>query len=106
MRAIVDKSRGVLPEAARNLFPHVDEIAVTDEHPSNLAAEAAIHASLEGTNGLVMHVLCDVHKASAVAEKTLSGLVEPVISGCIQVALAMRVGQYGAFAPFVVALSA
>lgn len=79
-----------LPAAVRSVFPHVDVVSTTDEHASNVAAELnMIDALPDGSAGGIMHLLCDVHKASAIAKKSL-GLDEPTITGCIKVAMSVR----------------
>eukprot|EP00971_Amphidinium_carterae_P339872 6477916-Amphidinium_carterae.2 len=85
VRALVDLSmHDLLPRAARELFPQVIELSCTDEHGSNMVCERSRQCDVQG-EGVILHTVCDVHKASALA-KGLFSLQPELISGVIHTA--------------------
>ena len=62
----------------------------TDECSANMLAERLLaFGETPFLPGRTLHVLCDVHKTSAVAKRTLN-LREDLITGCLKVALTAR----------------
>lgn len=89
MHSVLVDARRCIPDALTSLFPAIDTVSNSDEHASNVAAEHLYIDSMAGTSESVLHVLCDVHKTSTVAEKATM-LDSATVTGCLQVALACR----------------
>lgn len=89
----------LLPFSPGQVFRQEDTIITTDEHASNKKAELYIQEDARAVNekASFLHVICDVHKCSGVAKKTLA-LDPDLITKCIQVALFLR--QSGAMSRF------
>lgn len=69
-------------------FLRADTLVTTDAHPSNIAAESFM--LFDGpTSNRLLHLLCDVHKCSAVAKKPVA-LHSTIVSEMIQLALAFK----------------
>ena len=77
-----------LPKVDISAFPvHVEAIC-TDQHASNMSAERLRHSHLSSAAPpqMSLHLVCDVHKVSALA-KTTYGLTKPFLSRLLQLGL-------------------
>jgi hypothetical protein len=87
IKAIIKKTTQLPPELT-DIFDHYDNMIVTDEHPSNISAEHGLH-DVASPNATSCHLICDIHKAAAVAKKTFS-LNEGLVTCLVRAGLSVR----------------
>ena len=87
----IDDAFDAMPFRFIEAFEHVGELSCTDAHISNLCAERARQHNM-GDATDCLHTLCDVHKCSAMAKRSLGlGAVDKRIVGSrIALPIAMR----------------